>query len=492
MHPLRAASASLPGAVRMLLPRQLAGAAAELEEARYVVARIVVTPALRGRLGPAVQEALEGALATRGAMPSSLADDAAPDVYLSEALLRSRALEAPGLALAMPGVHALSGPNGELEPGDERVVRAWLEASQREPVALLFERADGKVTVTTSIALEMFAGSAGEPEPQASRPSGVWTKPASDQGTEPPRVERPVLTPVPPRARQTELGLPPERIVDGARWRNLASELASAKGPRPPKQIEDLFRTHYVPLLGAGMRREIDGATRNVVGAWAASFEHSYLEAFPALRASGTRPTMVLDAPQLAARLTRLNGARSTQLLLIDSMRFEVGEQIATRLEALLAGHAILVDRMLLWSALPTVTPMQLTLLAKGPEALREEVVQEDPDLDVSRNRAVGTIRRMRIGSRDLLKLDLIEARVRSHGPTLDERVVAIADEVAPIVAELAKTMAQRTLLFMFGDHGFRMEPGRAQDTTSAAEQGGASPEEVLVPAYAWLVGGVH
>jgi hypothetical protein len=43
----------------------------------------------------------------------------------------------------------------------------------------------------------------------------------------------------------------------------------------------------------------------------------------------------------------------------------------------------------------------------------------------------------------------------------------------------------------VFGDHGFKLDPLDADSTTSA-KSGGASPEEVLVPAFAWLVGGVH
>ena len=52
--------------------------------------------------------------------------------------------------------------------------------------------------------------------------------------------------------------------------------------------------------------------------------------------------------------------------------------------------------------------------------------------------------------------------------------------------------LAPRTLLLIFGDHGFRMLNGPDTHTTAPATQGGASPEEVLVPAYAWLVDGVH
>jgi hypothetical protein len=48
-------------------------------------------------------------------------------------------------------------------------------------------------------------------------------------------------------------------------------------------------------------------------------------------------------------------------------------------------------------------------------------------------------------------------------------------------------------LCFVFGDHGFRLEPSSADGLeTGPATYGGASPEEVLVPGFAMLVGGVH
>ena len=49
-----------------------------------------------------------------------------------------------------------------------------------------------------------------------------------------------------------------------------------------------------------------------------------------------------------------------------------------------------------------------------------------------------------------------------------------------------------RTLLFLFGDHGFRLPASPDGRSTGPATQGGTSPEEVLVPGQAWLVGGVH
>jgi len=201
---------------------------------------------------------------------------------------------------------------------------------------------------------------------------------------------------------------------------------------------------------------------------------------------------MVFDAPDLAARIGRLNGARAVKLLLVDSMRFDIGERVSKRLAEQLAGRAVCVERTLLWSAIPTTTPTQMALLARGAEGLREADATAEPDAEIIRGRAVGTIRRERVGSREVMKLDLVEARLRNAGPGYDERMESIADEVAQIAVRYIETLPPRTLLFLFGDHGFRLPASMDGRTTGAAAQGGVSPEEVLVPGQAWLVGGVH
>jgi hypothetical protein len=90
------------------------------------------------------------------------------------------------------------------------------------------------------------------------------------------------------------------------------------------------------------------------------------------------------------------------------------------------------------------------------------------------------------------MKLDLVEARLRGAGPGYDDRIEALADEVAPILVKYVETLPPRTLVFLFGDHGFRLPSTPDGRATGPAAQGGVSPEEVLVPAQAWLVGGVH
>jgi hypothetical protein len=290
------------------------------------------------------------------------------------------------------------------------------------------------------------------------------------------------------RARETNAA----RVINAAEWRNQALELDAARGPKPVRVIEQLFMTRYVPLVGALARNEADGAVRSIVDGWAQAFEHSYVDAFSAMRVTGKRPMMTFDAPEIATRIARLNGARGVKLLLVDAMSYDLGERVSAELRARATANGVCVDRMLLWSALPTTTPMQLALIARGPDALRDVEPPSEPEHEISRGRAVATLRRERLGTREVMKLDLVEARLRNAGPAYDERLDAIADEVATVLCRYLESLPPRTLLFVFGDHGFKLPKADNGRATGPATQGGASPEEVLVPAYAWLSGGVH
>ncbi len=270
-------------------------------------------------------------------------------------------------------------------------------------------------------------------------------------------------------------------------------ELEEARGPKPARALEQLFANRYVPALELDCDGPREVALSRAVASFRESFAHSYTEGFQAIRVTGKRPSMVFDAPEVAGRIARLNGARQTHLVLVDAMSASVGDRVLARLRARAQGTAVCVERVTLWSALPTNTAMQMTLLAKGMEGLRDGATPSERDPGINRGRAVSTLRRERVGSRDLLKLDLVEARLRERGPSFVTRVDAVADEVSEVLAKHLETLSPRTLCFVFGDHGFRLEPSSPDGLeTGPATYGGASPEEVLVPGFAMLVGGVH
>jgi hypothetical protein len=85
-----------------------------------------------------------------------------------------------------------------------------------------------------------------------------------------------------------------------------------------------------------------------------------------------------------------------------------------------------------------------------------------------------------------VFKVDLVETRLREAGQDARAAAAKLSPELASVIAKHAASLPPRTLLFVLGDHGFTF----AEDGTF--EQGGASPEEVLVPAFAFLLGEPH
>jgi hypothetical protein len=273
-------------------------------------------------------------------------------------------------------------------------------------------------------------------------------------------------------------------------WRHWMHKLDTARGPKPLNAIEQLFINAYVPLSDAYQRGIAGAEARPVLEQWSSSFARSYSEAFDAMRLRGRRPMMVLDIPEAAQRLARLHGARSVQLVLVDAMRFDLGLRVESHLVNTLGQQAALTDRFLLWSALPTTTSQQLELIGRGAEGLKDGDIHSETPVLVARGRQASTLRRIRAGSRELLKLDLVEARLGEPGGAISTRLDQLALEVSDALAVAFSKMPPRTLVAVFGDHGFCLDT--TEQGSSAMRQGNASPDEVLVPGFAWLVGQTH
>ncbi len=269
-------------------------------------------------------------------------------------------------------------------------------------------------------------------------------------------------------------------------WR----ELSAATGPKPLGVVERLFSTAYMPLRAALDRGADMPALRETADDWSQSFEKSYKDGFDALRVRNKRPAMVVDVPDIALRVARLHGARSTQLLLVDSMRYDLGDMVNDRIRAIVGQRAACAERVLLWAALPTSTATQIELIGRGPAGLREPIATTSEELIVGRGRKAQMVRRLKTGHRELLKLDIVAARLAEPQGADPTRFELIADEVAQRIAAHFEGLQPRTLVMIFGDHGFTVE--RHSDGRTSLSEGGASPEEVMVPAFAWLVGAVH
>ncbi len=587
------------GGLAFLDDAERADVHADLRARRWLVVSAPVGRPTPGDLRRAIDDAVEGALALRGALPPSVDVDASVEVTVRDQVFRTRALGATGIALAFPRLPA-SATRRALDARDSAILAAWIGASQRWPVQLFLDDSDRDAEVLVPRRLGDLATMRGalraapallhevKPEPIVVAPEALAPLPAvlgplpepetivppsgeilrvdaletTSEGDPPtqrmprppppilaiprrgvlkkrsrseappsdvmpldaqaieaaaalmpavataaapviieavieaPKVAEPVLTieldpaPIEPVAAARPAAA--QRVVNAAEWRAHAVELDKARGPKPVSVIDKLFASRYMPLVGAIARGEVDTTVKSVADTWRMNFEHSYREAFSSLRVTGKRPPMVFDAPDIAARIGRLNSARVVKLLLVDAMRFDIGDRVAQHLTERLAGRAVCVERMLLWSAIPTNTATQAALIARGPEGLRDVDPAHEPDPEIVRGRAVATVRRERLGSREVMKLDLVEARLRGAGIGYDERLESIAEEVAQVTVRYIESLPPRTLLFLFGDHGFRLPSSPDGRTTGPATQGGVSPEEVLVPGQAWLVGGVH
>jgi hypothetical protein len=466
----------------------------------------------RGRLAEAIEEAIEQRLAGLGGTSPGIGAAGDADDVLSDQLFRMRQVGVRTLGLAMGSLRAMTSAGGALEAGDSATLIFWARATRERPVVLLLDEGDASlgahvtpiplvsallprvpVPVPASVSLRADKGG-DEPAPAddacaapAATTTSVATTTSAPATTTTASPSRTPEAPTPPVAAPGSLARLAGASVahDDDAWRTWTLALSAARGPQPLVAFERLFTQSYLPLCNTIASGLGDARARNAHDEFRRNFARVYTEACPAFAVTGKRPRMVLDAPDLAARIARLHGARTTQLLLVDGMRYDLGAMVKTSLARALGARGSLTDETLLWSALPTNTARQLTTLGRGSEALREAPVSER-EPEPMRGRTVETIRRVKIGSRDVYKLDLGEARLRDATTHALAALPGIAEAIADVIARHAATLAARTLLFVFGDHGFTIEP----DGTT--RHGGASPEEVLVPGYAFLIADVH
>jgi hypothetical protein len=461
----------------------------ELGRESMVVAELEgIGPSARGRLSEVVDEAVERCLAARGAATPGITSGSDRDATLSDQLFRARRAGAAGIAIVLGPLRACTGFKGALEPEDAATLRFLAEATRERPLVLVLDACD---EATGAYADPVSLQSLLVPAPSAMAPAAVTAPAAAPPPIEPEPEPVPVPVPEPettpepepePLAKHTAGATVVEREEP---WRAWTLQLAAARGPQPLAVLERLFAEAYMPLANALARGLDDPRARHAHDEFATTFWRGYSEAFATFASTTKRPRMVLDAHDVAAKIGRLHGARSTRVLVVDAMRWDLSRLVEERLVAKLGPKASLTDELLLWSALPTTTLRQLETIARGIEALRLPAAL-DAEPEPPRGRTAEYVRRMRVGPREIHKLDVIESRLQSARGRIVQELPEMAEDAAEAIARHTDTLAPRTLLFVTGDHGF------AVDRTGVARQGGASPEEVLVGAFALLVGDVH
>lgn len=433
-------------------------ASVRLGRAGMLVAELEgVGPSARGRLAELIAETIERELAARGEASPGLLCATNPDALLSDQLFRARRSGATGIAVVLGPLRAATGALGALDPSDSATLRFLATATRERPVTVLLDARD---TQTSAFGDPVALGALLMPAVVAPAPglSASTQKSAAD-------------VPESPRTDTT--------------WRTWTLQLAAARGPQPIAALEQLFADAYVPLANAVVAGLEDPRARRARDDFRDTFAAGYVESFHTFAATTKRPRMVLDVHDVAGRVARLHGARTMRLLLVDAMRWDLSRAIQGRLAAKLGARAAIADEILLWSALPTTTNRQLETIARGVDALRAPSAVE-PEGQPLRGRNAEHVRRMRVGPRELNKLDIVESRLHEARGEVMRELPEIAEVTAEAVARYVETLAPRTLLFVFGDHGFTI------DKNGVACQGGASPEEVLVGGFGLLVGEVH
>ena len=442
-----------------------------LEAARLLVVDLRdLGPGARGRLAEVVDEAIEACLRARGAAPPGTCASSDPSAALADQLYRARLVGRVGIALEIGPLTGIVDARGALEPEDGEWLRFARAASRERPLVVLLDPANAAVRVY------------GAPEPLGEALGGAKV------------VEAPIAEPVPetkldpPRSSDTERATPEQ--LAGAR-----ALLEAITRQTPLSGLERAFVEGYSPARAALLRDEVPasqrGDVKRLLASFATTFARAYAEAQPAFGATGRHPRRVLELFDLAQKCARVHGARSVQVVIVDALRWDVGRGVRTRLGKLLARRAVCVEEHALWSLLPTTTSVQLDALVRGADALKAKLVPER-ETAIVRGRSLDVLRRTRLGHRDVLKLDLLEGKLRDAGPPEAERVDELASLLSPILARAITSAQQRSLVVIAGDHGFTFGDGEPDRPTGAARQGGASPDEVFVPLLAWLVSGVH
>ena len=461
-----------PGGVRFASVDERDAAGLRLAKQGMILIELEgIGPSMRGQLGKSIGDAIEHELGLRGA--AGVAADCDPgdiEADIIDKLYRARSVGASGIAIVLGPLKRVLGPLGALDPVDGHALKCIADLSALRPVVLLLDASDQHTAAyARPISLETLVlrgNSEATPTPG------------------PPPEPRTVEDRAPALERHTVGASVVEREQP---WRTWTLQLAAAKGPQPLATLERLFAESYMPLCNAIARGLDDPRARAAQDEFRAGFAKSYSEAFPTLAVSAKRPRMVLDVHDVATRVARLHGARSTRLLLVDGMRWDLSRLIEQLVAGTLGPRASITDELVLWSALPTTTMRQLETIARGLDALRApSPLDECTDVDVLRGRTSDYVRRMRVGPRELYKLDMVQARLEASGSEVLLMLPDIAEAAAQVVVRHAETLPPRTLLFVFGDHGFVV------DRHGSASHGGASPEEVLCGAFGVLVGDVH
>lgn len=452
---------------------------ADWKQSGIFVVRVDVSASSRGRFEDVVDDAIDAALAAHGGLPPSMAFSLERDAACSDRIFRARRLGFYGIAIVFGSLKAAASSRGTLDSDDCAALRVLAEMTRDRPLWVVFDRNDRDLGAHGR-PIPFSAMFAAAPAPTAKKLSPVIAP-----------VQQPLRVIEKPIHKEEPTVEAPNPAMIGASvampedvWRGWMLSLTAARGPQSLATFERLFIEAYLPLIHAITMGLEDPRAKAAMLVFRRTFESSYPEAAARFQATSKRPAMVLDAPQIAMRLARSNGARVSQIIMVEAMRYDVGLEVRDALEMTMGARAMLIDDSRLHAALPTTSGRQLETIARGPEALRSPATHaEDSTLG---SQAGGGLRKIRVGGRELYRLDTIDLAVQSDATHAMSNVRALAENVAETIAHHAMALRSRTLLFVIGDRGFSI------DAAGRAKCGGSTPEEVIVPAFAFIVDAVQ
>lgn len=505
----------------------------------------------RCRLADFIVAAIELDLNARGAAPPSWDSSASLEEQIDDQLYRARLLGAGGLALRFSGLERIADASGQLGEADSAVLRRLLAVAEHERLQIFLPQStaalhvvgapeplsdwlsaasrDGRVA---AIEYEPVPEATGEasvqggdgsmsapsilafaersmPEPQLDAgatpeapPNATFAELDGDDGAAP-EVSRPVdvvhegstfpgsgpssggraLPPVNPAAARhttspSDEAFDPERAERCAAW---AGQLRNMNGPKLHAAVERAFVGAYLPLSREASRGLATPESLSALESWAEGFAQSYAAAFKTFGVRTKRPRMVRDVIELGLAWLNQLRARQCQLLVVDAMRFDLGQRLNEELARRLSGRAACADQAVLWAALPSNAESQhlgVSSASRRSALERKRLQPSEP--------APPRIESVRVGPRELFRLDQISADLAKPGERESDRLSRLAALLADSIAPWIQAQPPDTLVVIFGDHGFHWQV--TAGGTSPAQRGGALPEQVLVPASAWLL----
>ena len=443
-----------------------------------------IGPSARGRLAAVVDEAIDEALALRGAPAPGITAGSGHDATLSDQLFRARRAGCAGLAVILGPLRAATGTRAALNPADCATLRFLAEATRERPLVLVLDAHDATTgaygdpvplqsLLTPTLAIRARVA----PPAPAPAPALVPSpRPRSCARPRPRSCLRPSRRPLPPPRPPRPSHRRRRRRRQGRRLARLDPQLTAARGPQPLAVLEKLFTESYMPLANAIAAGLDDPRARHAHDEFSSTFSRGYTDAFATFASTTTSPRMVLDA-MTSPHASAVSTARAvTRVLLVDAMRWDVARTGRGATSSRGSERTRRSPTSCSCGArCPRPRLRQLETIARGVEALALPrcsipTASADPS-----HRAVAppsTCGECASGlASSTSSTSCRPALRRRHLPMSD--LPGAADAAADAIARHAETCHSADALLVTGDHGFRSTAtGRASGRDVA--RGGA------------------